>query len=75
MQDLSIPLAREESSALLSGLAIKRGLVKTGKYRSGDEDKVTPLPGSPKVDGVWETFAEWVDWWLQQHHSGIGHRQ
>lgn len=71
MQDLSIPFAREESSALLSGLTIKRALVKTGKYRSGDESKVTPVFGSPKVDGVWETFSDWVDWWLKQHTNGV----
>ncbi|KAJ2028530.1 hypothetical protein IWW57_002108 [Coemansia sp. S610] len=37
-------------------LGLRRALVKTGKYREGDEDKATE-----PVDGVYSTFADFVD--------------
>ncbi|KAJ2691260.1 hypothetical protein IWW39_000159 [Coemansia spiralis] len=37
-------------------LGLLRALVKTGKYREGDEDKATE-----PVDGVYSTFADFVD--------------
>lgn len=54
-------------------LVIKRALVKTGKYRQGDEDKVKALPWRRSSeqqqqegpDVVCETFADWVDWFVQ----------
>ncbi|CAO1633013.1 unnamed protein product [Sympodiomycopsis kandeliae] len=65
VQDLSIPIESQESNPL-AGVTIRRALVQTGKYRPGDEKKVTPLPGSNTVDGVWGNFAEWVDWYLSK---------
>ncbi|CAO1636985.1 unnamed protein product [Parajaminaea phylloscopi] len=56
-QDLSLPAATDDGNDPLRGLTIRRALVRTGKYRPGDEDKVADGP----LDGVWGDFAQWVD--------------
>lgn len=57
-QDLSLPPALPGIEDPLRGVTIRRGLMRTGKYRNGDEEKVT----DSGPDGVWDDFAQWVEW-------------
>lgn len=65
-QDLSILVPA--SGSLPANISIKRALVRTGKYRPGDEDKVAALGGQDTGDRsavvVKDSFASWVDGFL-----------
>lgn len=66
-QDLSLPQLKNGEEDPLQGLKVRRGLVKTGKYREGDEEKVEG-GGSGDV-GVWDSFAHWVDDFVREWKS------
>lgn len=54
----------QDVGPMVAKLGLKRFLVKTGKYREGDEDKV-----DPPVDWCGEDFAAAVDWILQSRQG------